>query len=370
MKTIQKSIPVAEPDLDFRELEKVTDCVKSGWISSIGSYVTEFEECFSRFCEAKYGISCSNGTTALHLSLLALGIGPGDEVICPTLSFVATANSIGYMGAKPVFVDSEPETWNMDPDKVRSKISSRTKAIIVVHLYGHPANLDPILELAEPKRIAIIEDAAEAHGAFYRGRRVGSFGKLSCFSFYGNKVITTGEGGMVVTQDLKLAERIKLLRDHAMDSKRRYWHPEVGYNYRLTNLQAALGVAQLEKIEKFLKIRRENAKLYARLLKNVEGLTLFPEASWAQPVYWMVSVLIGKEFGITRDALAVKLKERGIDTRPFFIPMHQLPPYQESEEYPVAEDLSQRGLNLPSSTRLTSEDIEYIVQMLRHISSH
>jgi perosamine synthetase len=369
MKTVQKFIPVAEPDLNSLELEKVIDCVKSGWISSIGSYVTEFEEQFSHFCETKYGVSCSNGTTALHLALLALNIGPGDEVICPTLSFVATANSIAYTGAKPVFVDSESKTWNIDPDKIRSKITSRTKAIIVVHLYGHPANLDPILELAESKGIAVIEDAAEAHGALYRNHRVGSLGKLGCFSFYGNKVITTGEGGMVVTQDRKLAERIKLLRDHAMDPQRRYWHEEVGYNYRLTNLQAALGVAQIEKIESFLKIRRENAKLYAKLLKGMKGVTLFPEESWAQPVYWMVSVLIEKEFGMSRDTFAAKLKEKGVDSRPFFIPMHVLPTYQDSEGYPMAEALAQKGLNLPSSTRLNAEDVEYIVQIIREISS-
>ncbi|MBI1884037.1 MAG: DegT/DnrJ/EryC1/StrS family aminotransferase [Chlamydiae bacterium] len=367
MKTLRRNIPVAEPDLDSREREKVLDCVESGWISSIGTYVTQFEESFSHFCGAQYGIACSNGTVALHLALLSLKVGPGDEVICPTLSFVATANAIRHTGATPVFVDSEAFTWNMDPEKMAAKISSKTKAIVVVHLYGHSADLNPILELAQKKGLPLIEDAAEAHGALYRGKKVGGIGTLGCFSFYGNKVITTGEGGMVVTQDSHLAERMRLLRDHAMDSKRRYWHTEIGYNYRLTNLQAAVGVAQMEKIEKFLQIRRENAKIYKLLLREVSGLTLFPEATWATPVYWMVSVLVEEAFGISRDSLMEKLKEKGIDTRPFFIPTHMLPSHREEGPYPVSESLSKKGMNLPSSTRLTQEDIEYVVQTIQEI---
>ncbi|MBI1870977.1 MAG: DegT/DnrJ/EryC1/StrS family aminotransferase [Chlamydiae bacterium] len=360
-------IPVAEPDLGKEELEKVTDCIQSGWISSIGSYVNQFEEGFSRFCDTPFGVSCSNGTVALHLSLLALGVGPGDEVICPTLTFVATANAIRYVGANPVFVDSELITWNMDPEKIKSKLSSRTKAIIVVHLYGHPARMTPILDLAKSKGIPIIEDAAEAHGAFYEGKRVGSLSVLGCFSFYGNKVITTGEGGMVVTRDARLDQHMRLLRDHAMDSKRRYWHSEMGYNYRLTNLQAAVGVAQLEKIEKFLQVRKENARIYRELLQNIRGITLFPQEKWAQPVYWMISILVEREFGMSRDELIQALKERGVDTRPFFVPMHELPLYRAKESFPIAEDLSRKGLNLPSSTRLTREDIEYVVQTIQEI---
>lgn len=360
-------IPVSEPDIDEKELQKVTDCVKSGWISSIGKYVTEFEDSFSRFCETPHGVACSNGTTALHLALLVLGIGSGDEVICPTLTFVASANTIVYTGAKPVFVDSEPRTWNMDVDQIRAKISPRTKAILVVHLYGHPADMDPILELANSKGIKVIEDAAEAHGALYQGRKVGSFGSIGCFSFYGNKLITTGEGGMAVTADQQLADRMRLLRDHAMDPQRRYWHPEVGYNYRLTNLQAAMGVAQLEKIEKFLEIRRHHAELYRGLLKKVEGLILFPKEPWASPSYWMVSVLTEDSFGMNRDEVMKALKERGIDTRPFFVPMHQLPAYLSKESFPVAENLAQRGINLPSSTKLKPEDIEYVCQVIHEL---
>jgi len=367
MKTTKKYIPVAEPDIDGVELEKVTDCVKSGWISSIGKYVTEFEEKFSAFCGTRYGVACSNGTTALHLALLALNIGPGDEVICPTLTFIATANTVRYTGATPVFVDSERETWNMDPEDVRRKITSKTKAIIVVHLYGHPADMNPLLKIAEAKGIYVIEDAAEAHGALHQGKKVGSLGVLGCFSFYGNKVITTGEGGMVVAHDKSLVDRMRLLRDHAMDANRRYWHPEVGYNYRLTNLQAAVGVAQLSKIEKFLEIRKRNARLYADLLKGIEGIRLFPEASWAQPVFWMVSLLIEDSFGLSRDKFCELLREKGVDTRPFFIPAHHMPAYQKQETFPVADDLSNRGLNLPSSTKLSTDDVRYIAEVIYRV---
>lgn len=363
-KNVEKFIPIAEPDLDECELINITDCVHSGWISSLGEYVTRFENSFSRYCGATHGVSCSNGTAALHLSLLALNVKAGDEVICPALTFIATANAIHYTGAKPVFIDSEIFTWNMDPAEVEKAITIRTKAIIVVHLYGHPANIAPILEIAKKNGIHVIEDVAQAHGAMFMETRCGSMGVLGCFSFYGNKIITTGEGGMVVTQDAILAERIRFLRDHAMDSKRRYWHHEIGYNYRLTNLQAAIGVAQLEKIDRFIKIRRQNAKLYRTLLQDLPGISLFPEAAWARPVYWMVSILVQKEAGKSRDELLNFLREQGIDSRPFFIPMHLLPPYKQQISCPNAENLSQCGLNLPSSTKLSPHDIEYIVSKI------
>lgn len=369
MKALKKTIPVAEPHFDHRELEFVTDCVKTGWISSIGPYVTEFEDKFSRFCDTSYGVACANGTVALHLALVAMNVRAGDEVICPALTFIASANAITYTGAKPVFVDAEPRTWNMDPAKVKAVLTPKTKAIMVVHLYGHPVEMGPILELAKSKGLPVIEDSAEAHGALYKGRKVGSLGELGCFSFYGNKIITTGEGGMIVSNNKELVEKMKLLRDHAMDPKRRYWHPLVGYNYRLTNLQAAVGVAQMEKIGKFLEIRKRNAKMYQNLLKGVEGITLFPEASWANPVYWMVSVLVEKEFGMNRDQLALALKEKGIDTRPFFIPLHEMPPYQGSGTFPFAEEISRKGMNLPSSTKLTSDDIEYICETIKEIKA-
>lgn len=358
-------IPVAEPQLGEQELAYVTECVKSGWISSLGKYIPMFEEGFSHYCGVKYGVATSNGTMALHLALVALGIGPGDEVLVPTLTFVATANSVRYTGANPVFVDSEPVTWNIDPAKIDEKITSRTKAIIPVHLYGHPVDMDPIMEISRKHGLKVIEDAAEAHGAQYKGRIVGGLGDMSCFSFYGNKIITTGEGGMLLTDNEQLAERARFLKDHAMSPERRYWHPEIGYNYRLTNLQAALGVAQLERIQEFVQKKRENAALYNSLLSNVHGLTLPPEAPWARSVYWMYSVLVEEDYPLSRDDLMSKLKEADIDSRPFFYPVHTMPPYKGDEPCPVADSLSRKGINLPSASTLTERQIERICQVLK-----
>ncbi len=358
-------IPVAEPLLGEKELEYVVDCVKSTWISSLGRYVTSFEEGFARFCGAKHGVSVANGTVALHLALKVLGVGPGHEVIVPSLTFVATANAVVYTGARPVFVDSEPSTWNMDPRAVKAALTPRTKAIIPVHVYGHPVDMDPILDIAMEHNLWVIEDAAEAHGAEYKGRKVGSLGHISCFSFYGNKIITTGEGGMLLTDDDELAERARFLKDHAMSKDKRYWHPEVGFNYRMTNIQAALGVAQLERIEEFIRIRRDNARRYNTLLEGVEGLTLPPEADWAFNVYWMYSVLVEDQYGISRDELMVRLRERGIDSRPFFYPIHTMPPYRTGQRLPVAEELARKGINLPSASTLTADQIEMICQVLR-----
>jgi len=356
-------IPVAEPWIGEKELQYVTDCVKSGWISSLGDYVIAFEERFARYCGMEYGISCANGTVALHLALVALGIGGGDEVICPTLTFIATANAISYTGAKPVFVDSEPYTWNIDPERIEEKMTKNTKAIIPVHLYGHPCDMDRILEIARANGLYVIEDAAEAHGAKYKGKMVGSMGDIACFSFYGNKIITTGEGGMLLTNDEDIFERAKLLRDHAMSTTKRYWHEFIGFNYRFTNVQAAIGLAQLERIDEIIKIKRKNAKLYNSLLKDVEGLTLPPEMDWAENVFWMYSVLIEDDFPVVRDELADSLRERGIDTRPFFCPIHVQPAYSEynSERFPVAEELARKGINLPSGTTLMREDIQNVV---------
>ena len=247
-----KFLPVAEPDLGPLEERYLLDAFQSGWISSIGEYIQRFEEGFAKFCGAGHGIAVSSGTVAIHLALLAAGVGPGDEVIVPTLTFVGTVSPVKYVGATPVFVDSEPEIGTLDPQAVEKAITSRTKAIIVVHLYGHPADMDPILDIARKYELIVIEDAAEAHGAKYKGRPVGSFGNCATFSFYGNKILTTGEGGMIVTNDKDLADRIRFLKDHAMDPNRRYWHPEVGYNYRITNLQAAIGCAQLERFNELL----------------------------------------------------------------------------------------------------------------------
>ncbi|KUO39427.1 MAG: aminotransferase DegT [Hadesarchaea archaeon DG-33] len=357
-----KMIPVCEPKLGKKELENVIDCIKTNWISSKGKYITEFEEKFSRYCGAKYGIATCNGTTALHLALASLGVKTGDEVIIPSFTMIATANSVTYTGAKPVLVDSEPMTWNMDPIKVEDKITKRTKAVMVVHAYGHPADMNPILEIAEKHDLHVIEDAAEAHGAEYKGKRVGALGDAGCFSFYANKIVTTGEGGMVITNDEKIAEMARLLRDHAFEPKR-FIHRYIGFNYRMTNLQAAIGVAQMELIDESVETRRRNAKLYNSLLKDTVGITLPPEAPWAKNVYWMYTVLIEDSFGIGRDELMKHLKERGIDTRSAFYPIHTQPVYAKrymGEKYPVAEEIGRKGINLPSGNTLTKEQIEFI----------
>ena len=248
-------LPVAAPSLGDKELQYVSECVLTGWVSSAGKFVRLFEKALADFCGCDYAVSTSSGTAALHLALLALEIGEGDEVIVPSLTFIATANAVTYTGARPVFVDSEPETWNIDPNKIEEAITSRTRAIIPVHLYGHPTNMDPVMEIASRHGLAVIEDAAESHGARYKGRMVGSIADAGIFSFYGNKIVTTGEGGMVVTSKAELADRIRILRDHGMSTGKRYWHPKLGYNYRLTNLQAAVGVAQMEKITEILRAK-------------------------------------------------------------------------------------------------------------------
>jgi len=360
----QRRIPVSEPLLGGNEEKYVMECVRSSWISSLGRFIPEFEEKFAGFCGSKHGVAVMNGTVALHLALAALGIRQGDEVIIPDLTFVATANVVAYLGARPVFVDSEPGTWNIDPAKISAAVTKKTKAIIPVHLYGHPCDMDPIMEIARKHSLLVIEDAAEAHGAEYKGRKVGSIGDVGCFSFYGNKIITTGEGGICVTADSKLADRMRFLKDHAMDPVRKYWHPEIGYNFRMTNIQAAIGVAQLEQAGKFIEQKRKNARLYSSLLQGVRGITLQPEMPWAKSVYWMHSVLVDeKKFGCSRDELAKQLKIKGIDSRPFFYPMHQLPPYQNGfsdNDFPIASNLSRTGINLPSSVKLTGNDIKYV----------
>jgi perosamine synthetase len=360
-------IPVYEPDLRGHEIEYVLDCMSSGWISGKGRYVSQFEEAFAAFCGVSYGISTFNGTVALDLALATLGIGPGDEVITSDLTFVATANAIRHVGAMPVFVDSEPETWNIDPNRIEEAITPATKAIIVVHLYGHPADMDPILNIASRYGLFVIEDAAEAHGALYKGRRVGSLGHLACFSFYGNKLITTGEGGMVVTDNAGLAERARFLRGQAMHSTVPYYHLEVGYNFRMTNLQAAIGLAQLERVDELISRKRQIAHWYADRISRLPGLTFSPEADWATSVYWMNSVLVRPETGMTAKQVRDRMAKAGIETRPFFFPMHTLPPYIRAtaiRRYPVAERLSKQGINLPSSPKLDEATVDYVINVL------
>ncbi len=361
-------IPVYTPWLGDREAEYVLEAVQSGWISSLGKYVVQFEEEFARFCGAKYGVATSNGTTALHLALHALGLGPGDEVIVPSLSFVASANAVAYTGAKPVFADVDMETWTLLPEEAERLLSPRTKAVMPVHLYGHPAPMDEIRAIAAAHDLWIVEDAAEAHGACAGDRRTGNLGHVGAFSFFANKIITTGEGGMLTTNDGELAARLRMLRDHAMPPERRYWHDEIGFNYRMTNLQAAVGVAQMGRIDEFIARKRRIAELYAEGLAGLPGITLPVERPGYTNVFWMYSVLIDAPFPLTRDEVIPALRQRGIDSRPFFHPLDTLPPYLSETPRPQALALSRTGLNLPSSPRLSDEQVGRICQAFRDLA--
>jgi perosamine synthetase len=362
-------IPVFAPWLSENVRRYVLDCVDTGWISSLGEYVPRFERDFATFCEARHAVATSNGTTALHLCLATLGIGPGDEVLVPDLTFVSTANVVRYTGATPVLVDSEPRTWGMDEVDARRKITPRTRVIVPVHLYGHPVDMGALLALAAEHGIDVVEDAAEAHGARWNGRRVGALGRVGAFSFYGNKIITTGEGGMVVTNDPALAERATFLRDHAMDPRRRYYHPEIGFNYRMTNIQAAIGCAQLEQADAILARRKAIAAAYEAGLAGIPGLTPPPAEPWAENVYWMYSVLIEPTFGPSRQAVIAGLRARGVDSRPFFVPLHELPMYRLDASFPVATTLGARGINLPSGTGLRPDEIATVCDALRALAA-
>lgn len=367
-----KFIPVAEPGFSGNEEKYLLECIRSGWVSSLGEFVTKFGTEFAKYCGTKYGLPTSSGTAALHLALLALGIGPGDEVIVPALTFVATANVVTFVGATPVFVDSEEDTWNIDPEEVEKAISPKTKAIIAVHLYGHPARMDEIMKIAKKNKLFVIEDAAEAHGTEYKGKKVGGTGHIGAFSFYGNKTMTTGEGGMLVTRNKLWVRKAKLYRDQGLRSdlraRQHYWHTVVGYNYAMTNIQAAVGLAQLEQIDRFIKLKRRNARLYNRLLKRVPGVELPPEKSWAKNTYWMYSVLVGPEYGMSRNELRKRLLEKGIQTRPLFYPITSLPPYKKhfrKKAFPVARKLFNQGVNLPSGTPLRTIDIKRVASEIQ-----
>jgi perosamine synthetase len=365
-----KVIPVCAPKLGEKEVQYVSECIRSSWISGISKYIEEFEEKFANYCGCKYGTATNSGTTALHLALATLDIRKGDEVIIPTFTMVATANAVTYTGAKPVLVDAELNHWNVDVSKIEEKITKHTKAIMPVHTYGHPADMDIILELGEKYGLHVIEDAAEAHGAEYKGKRTGGIGDIGCFSFYANKIITTGEGGMITTNNEELAEKARWLRAHAFGRHgKHFYHEALGFGYRMSALQAALGLAQLEHIDEFVSIRRNNAKLYNSLLSEVgENITLPPEASWAKNVYWMYTILIQDGFGISRDELIRKLELDGIETRTSFYPIHVQPIYakqNEGERFPVADELSRKGINLPSGNNLASDEVTYVCECIK-----
>lgn len=369
------TIPVCEPFMTGEEVRYVADCIASNWIGSKGRYIEEFERKFANYCGCEHGISTTSGTTALHLALAALGLGKGDEVIVPAFTMIASVFAIVYVGAKPVLVDAEPETWTMDVGEIEAKITRQTKAIMPVHIYGHPCNMGPIMDLAVRYGLYVVEDAAEAHGAEYRGRRAGGIGHVGCFSFYANKIITTGEGGMVVTNDAETARRARSLKDLAFSKERRYVHGEVAFNYRMTNIQAAIGLAQFEKIDELVERRREHAHLYNSLLGSVAEVKTPVEKEWARNVYWMYSILVEKEAGTSRDELVNGLSSVGIETRSFFIPMHRQPVFAKmglfrGESHPVGEGLSEVGLYLPSGSGLTREQIETVCEAVEKILSH
>lgn len=359
-------LSVAEPDLTELELEYVSECVLTGWVSSAGRFVTDFEKLVAEQAGVAFAVATSSGTTALHLALAGLDIGPGDEVIVPTLSFVASANAVVYTGARPVFVDVDPDNWTLSLEGLKKALTPRTKAIMPVHLYGHPADMDGIKEIAG--EAFVIEDAAEAQGSFYKGKPAGSLGTCGIFSFFGNKVVTTGEGGMVLTDDAKLAERVRILRDHGMTPGRRYWHDVLGYNYRMTNLQAALGVAQMERFATIAAAKKRNAESYLARLGGVPGLKVQATESWADSIYWLLSVAIEeKTFGKSRDEVIDALQAAGIESRPLFPCLHRQPIYDTGQSLPVAEHLSANGLSLPSSTRLQASDIQRICDFLEGV---
>ena len=361
-------IPVCEPTLIGNEKKYVNECLETNWISSAGRFINAFEEAFAAKSDATYGVACANGTVALHLALAAMDIGPGDEVIIPTFTMIATINAVTYTGATPILVDSEPQTWNMDVNQVADKVNKKTKAIIPVHTYGHPVDMDPIMDLAERHGFWVLEDAAEAHGAVYKGTHAGGLGHAAGFSFYANKNITTGEGGMITTNHAGLANLARNLRDHAFSEERHFWHKYLGFNYRMTNLQAAIGLAQTEKLDELVGRRRRNAALYTKLLGDIPGIVTPPEAAHCKNVFWMYSVMVADEFGMSRDDLRHFLAREGIETRTFFIPLHFQPIYFEAfkgQRFPVAEALCKRGFYYPSSSSLTERQIRYIVAATR-----
>lgn len=354
---------LAQPQLKGNEYKYLMDALLSTWISSTGKYIQRFEETFSGYCGAKYGVATSNGTTALHLALVALGIGEGDEVIVPDITFAATVNAVLYTGATPVIVDIEEESWCIDPVEVEKAITARTKAIIPVHIYGQPCDMGKICDIAKRNNLYIVEDCAEAHGAEWGGKKVGSFGVISCFSFFGNKVITTGEGGMCVTGSEELNEKMRVLRDHGMSKERRYYHEVVGFNYRMTNLQAAIGAAQVERIEEILRWRAELENQYREIFADAKGVTMQSNTlDNRKKITWLVSVLVAEG---KRDEILLCLKENGIDTRAFFIPMSEMEIYKKyAANCQRSKRISKMGMNLPTTYEVNRDSIERIKALL------
>jgi perosamine synthetase len=363
----KRQIPLSYPTLGQKETDYLMDCVDTKWISSAGKYVGLFEQAFSRVAGTKHAITCSSGTAALHLALLGLELKPDDEVLIPALTFAACANAVVYCGGKPVFVDIDPAIWCIDADAIESHITSRTRGIIAVHLRGHPADMDTIMTVARSHGLFVIEDAAQAHGAQMRGKPVGSIGHAGTFSFFANKMLTTGEGGMVTTNDDAVADRIRLLKNHGMTPEKRYWHQVVGYNYRLTNLQAAIGLAQVERLTEQLARYRQVAAWYRQELAGIPGLSWQQEHDWALHAWWQFVAVIDETFAPDRDAVLERLQACGIDARRIYYPLTQLPIYDSKStagRYPAADWIASRAICLPTWAGLTHQDVRFVCRSL------
>lgn len=366
-------IPLAKPVFGPTEKKFVNDCLDSGWISSIGSYVEEFAALLAKFVGTKYALSISNGTAALHLALTALGIKAGDEVIVPALTFVASANAVAYTGAKPVFVDIEPDTFNLDLKQIAAKITPKTKAIMTVDLYGHPVDFAAVRKICRRYKLLFISDSAESLGSLYKGKPTGSQADIATFSFFGNKIVTTGEGGMIVTNNKKYYDLAKFYRDQAKKiTIHPYYHSAIGYNYAMTNLQAAVGIGQLAQLPQFIRQKRQIARQYTQKLASIPGIIIPRELSYARSNYWMYAILIDRsKFGHTRDQLMTYLTTKNIETRPFFFPLPLLPAYKsynQDKDFPVTVKLAAQGMNLPTFSSLKPEEIDYICQTIKQFS--
>ncbi len=366
-------IPVNEPLLNGNEKKYLVECIETGWISSEGPFIKKFEQQFSERMGRKHGIAVCNGTAAIDAAVEALCLGPGDEVIMPSFTIISCVNQLIRNGAKPVLIDSDPITWNMDVSQIEAKITSRTKAIMMVHIFGLPVDVDPVLDIAKRYGLKVIEDAAEMHGQNYKGMPCGSFGDVSTFSFYPNKHITTGEGGMIICNDEFLADECRSLRNLCFQSNKRFVHERLGWNLRMTNMQAALGVAQLERLDEFVFRKREMGKQYTKLLSDCRGVQLpLPRTDYAENIYWVYGLVIDESSGKDASVVMQQLAEKGIGTRPFFYPMHQQPVLKgmgffEGEHFPVSERLYRQGFYIPSGMALTKNQMEKVAEAVREI---
>jgi len=366
-------IPVNEPLLDGNEKKYLLECIETGWISSEGPFVKQFEQKFAARMGRKHGVAVSNGTVAIDAAVDALDIGPGDEVIMPTFTIISCINQIVRSGAKPVLVDSDPVTWNMDVSQIESKVNPQTKAIMIAHIFGLPVDVDPVLDIARRHGLKVIEDAAEMHGQIYKGKPCGSFGDISTFSFYPNKHVTTGEGGMIVTDDDELAETCRSLRNLCFQPQKRFVHERLGWNMRMTNMQAALGLAQLERLDDFVLRKREMGLRYTGMLREIQGVQLpLPSTDYADNIYWVYGLMLDESMGIDAESAMKRLAEKGVGTRPFFYPMHQQPVLRkmglfEGEQYPVAEKMAKYGFYIPSGMALTYEQMSVVVERVKGV---